>query len=178
MQNGESVKQLDLTSALGDLQLKITDIKNAFTQGIADNKAMEQEQKKIDQLKAKYEELKNKIKTLQDSDLFYNSKLNSKVVNPFEKIDTNNILEYSKQIDSLSSKINILSDSAKKIKELNNLKALTNVNYDKIINTETFSKIPQELKDSFSQANTELTKFVEKFRKCFCVNYFIIIYIC
>ena len=164
LQNGESVKQLDLTRALGDLQLKITDVKNAFTQGIADNKAMEQEQKKIDQLKAKYEELKNKIKTLQDSDLFYNSKLNSKVVNPFEKIDTNNILEYSKQIDSLSSKINILSDSAKKIKELNNLKALTNVNYDKIINTETFSKIPQELKDSFSQANTELTKFVEKFR--------------
>ena len=164
LQNGESVKQLDLTSALGDLQLKITDIKNAFTQGIADNKAMEQEQKKIDQLKAKYEELKNKIKTLQDSNLFYGSKLNSKVVNPFEKIDPNNILEYSKQIDSLSSKINILSDSAKKIKELNNLKALTNVNYDKIINTETFSKIPQELKDSFSQANTELTKFVEKFR--------------
>ena len=47
LQNGESVKQLDLTSALGDLQLKITDIKNAFTQGIADNKAMEQEQKKM-----------------------------------------------------------------------------------------------------------------------------------
>lgn len=164
LQNGESVKQLDLTRALGDLQLKITDVKNAFTQGIADNKAMEQEQKKIDQLKAKYEELKNKIKTLQDSNLFYGSKLNSKVVNPFEKIDTNNILEYSKQIDSLSNKINILSDSAKKIKELNNLKALTNVNYDKIINTETFSKIPQELKDAFSQANTELTKFSEKFR--------------
>ena len=164
LQNGESVKQLDLTKALGDLQLKITDVKNAFTQGIADNKAMEQEQKKIDQLKAKYEELKNKIKTLQDSNLFYGSKLNSKVVNPFEKIDINNILEYSEQIDSLSNKINILSDNAKKIKELNNLKALTNVNYDKIINTETFSKIPQELKDSFSQANTELTKFVEKFR--------------
>lgn len=164
LQNGESVKQLDLARALGDLQLKITDEKNAFTQGIADNKAMEQEQKKIDQLKAKYEELKNKIKTLQDSNLFYGSKLNSKVVNPFEKIDTNNILEYSKQIDSLSNKINILSDSAKKIKELNNLKALTNVNYDKIINTETFSKIPQELKDAFSQANTELTKFSEKFR--------------
>ena len=164
LQNGESVKQLDLTKALGDLQLKITDVKNAFTQGIADNKAMEQQQKKIDQLKAKYEELKNKIKTLQDSNLFYGSKLNSKVVNPFEKIDINNILEYSKQIDSLLNKINILSDSAKKIKELNNLKALTNVNYDKIINTETFSKIPQELKDSFSQANTELTKFVEKFR--------------
>ena len=164
LQNGESVKQLDLTRALGDLQLKITDVKNAFTQGIADNKAMEQEQKKIDQLKAKYEELKNKIKTLQDSNLFYGSKLNSKVVNPFEKIDINNILEYSEQIDSLSNKINILSDNAKKIKELNNLKALTNVNYDKIINTETFSKIPQELKDSFSQANTELTKFVEKFR--------------
>lgn len=164
LQNGESVKQLDLTRALGDLQLKITDVKNAFTQGVADNKAMEQEQKKIDQLKAKYEELKNNIKTLQDSNLFYDSKLNSKVVNPFEKIDPNNILEYSKQIDSLSNKINILSDSAKKIKELNNLKALTNVNYDKIINTETFSKIPQELKSSFSQANTELTKFVEKFK--------------
>ena len=164
LQNGESVKQLDLTRALGDLQLKITDVKNAFAQGIADNKAMEQQQKKVEQLKSKYEELKKVANTLQESGMFNDKKFDSRVFQDLNKIDTKNILEYNDTIDKLGEKLKTLSSNAKQLKDLNNLKALTNVNYDKIINTETFSKIPQELKDAFSQANTELTKFSEKFR--------------
>ena len=164
LQNGESVKQLDLTKALGDLQLKITDVKNAFTQGIADNKAMEQQQKKIDQLKAKYEELKKVANTLQESGMFNDKKFDSRVFQDLNKINTKNILEYNDTIDKLGEKLKTLSSNAKQLKDLNNLKDVFGSQNSSLKKTGTYSQIPEKLKTEFSKASQELDTFRKKFR--------------
>ena len=164
LQNGESVKQLDLTRALGDLQLKITDVKNAFTQGVADNKAMEQEQKKIDQLKAKYEELKKVANTLQESGMFNDKKFDSRVFQDLNKIDTKNILEYNDTIDKLGEKLKTLSSNAKQLKDLNQLKDVFSSQNSSLKKTGTYSQIPEKLKTEFSKASQELDTFRKKFR--------------
>ena len=164
LQNGESVKQLDLTKALGDLQLKITDVKNAFTQGMADNKAMEQQQKKIDQLKAKYEELKKVANTLQESGMFNDKKFDSRVFQDLNKIDTKNILEYNDTIDKLGEKLKTLSSNAKQLKDLNNLKDVFSSQNSSLKKTDTYSQIPKKLKTAFSEASQELDAFRKKFR--------------
>ena len=164
LQNGESVKQLDLTRALGDLQLKITDVKNAFTQGIADNKAMEQQQKKVEQLKAKYEELKKVANTLQESGMFNDKKFDSRVFQDLNKIDTKNILEYNDTIDKLGEKLKTLSSNAKQLKDLNQLKDVFSSQNSSLKKTDTYSQIPEKLKTAFSEASQELDTFRKKFR--------------
>lgn len=164
LQNGESVKQLDLTRALGDLQLKITDVKNAFTQGIADNKAMEQQQKKVEQLKAKYEELKKVANTLQESGMFNDKKFDSRVFQDLNKIDTKNILEYNDTIDKLGEKLKTLSSNAKQLKDLNQLKDVFSSQNSSLKKTDTYSQIPKKLKTAFSEASQELDTFRKKFR--------------
>ena len=164
LQNGESVKQLDLTRALGDLQLKITDVKNAFTQGIADNKAMEQQQKKVEQLKAKYEELKKVANTLQESGMFNDKKFDSRVFQDLSKIDTKNILEYNDTIDKLGEKLKTLSSNAKQLKDLNQLKDVFSSQNSSLKKTDTYSQIPEKLKTAFSKASQELDTFRKKFR--------------
>ena len=164
LQNGESVKQLDLTRALGDLQLKITDVKNAFTQGVADNKAMEQQQKKVEQLKAKYEELKKVANTLQESGMFNDKKFDSRVFQDLNKIDTKNILEYNDTIDKLGEKLKTLSSNAKQLKDLNQLKDVFSSQNSSLKKTDTYSQIPEKLKTAFSEASQELDTFRKKFR--------------
>ena len=164
LQNGESVKQLDLTRALGDLQLKITDVKNAFTQGVADNKAMEQQQKKVEQLKAKYEELKKVANTLQESGMFNDKKFDSRVFQDLNKIDTKNILEYNDTIDKLGEKLKTLSSNAKQLKDLNQLKDVFSSQNSSLKKTGTYSQIPEKLKTEFSKASQELDTFRKKFR--------------
>ena len=164
LQNGESVKQLDLTRALGDLQLKITDVKNAFAQGIADNKAMEQQQKKVEQLKSKYEELKKVANTLQESGMFNDKKFDSRVFQDLNKIDTKNILEYNDTIDKLGEKLKTLSSNAKQLKDLNQLKDVFSSQYSSLKKTDTYSQIPEQLKTKFIKASQELDTFRKKFR--------------
>ena len=164
LQNGESVKQLDLTRALGDLQLKITDVKNAFTQGVADNKAMEQQQKKVEQLKSKYEELKKVANTLQESGMFNDKKFDSRVFQDLNKIDTKNILEYNDTIDKLGEKLKTLSSNAKQLKDLNQLKDVFSSQNSSLKKTDTYSQIPEKLKTAFSEASQELDTFRKKFR--------------
>ena len=146
------------------MQLKITDVKNAFTQGVADNKAMEQEQKKIDQLKAKYEELKKVANILQESGMFNDKKFDSRVFQDLNKINTKNILEYNDTIDKLGEKLKTLSSNAKQLKDLNNLKDVFGSQNSSLKKTGTYSQIPEKLKAEFSKASQELDTFRKKFR--------------
>lgn len=118
----------------------------------------------IEKLQNKYNSLKGMSIQLEDSGLFSKSRFNSTVGKYFDKIDYSNIQNYEKELEKLEKRINTTFNNAKKLQDLNKLKLNTNLGFDNIKNTESFSQIPKELVDNFKVAKQEFDKFVQKFK--------------